>query len=153
MNAANTAPMWGLPDPELKPEFYTDVVTKRFIAWFVDSVLILLLCLIIIPFTAFTALFFLPFLYLVVGFAYRTISLANRSATPGMRLMAIEFRSHDGTRLTLPLAALHTLGFTVATSVVFLQVISIVLMLTTARGQGLSDLVLGTAAVNRAAGQ
>lgn len=153
MNAAQTAPMWGLPDPDLKPEFYADVATKRFIAWIIDTVLILLLCLIIIPFTAFTALFFLPFLFLLVGFAYRTVSLANRSATPGMRLMAIEFRSHDGNRLTLPLAALHTLGFTVASSMVLPQVVSIVLMLTTARAQGLSDLVLGTAAVNRAAGQ
>jgi len=143
----------GLPDPMIKPEFYTDTGTKRLIAWFIDTALIVILCLIIIPFTAFTALFFLPFLYLVVGFAYRTVTLANRSATWGMRLMAVEFRDNQGARMTLPLAFAHTLGFTISVSMVLPQVVSIVLMLTTARGQGLSDLVLGTAAVNRVAGQ
>ena len=150
MHASHTR--WGLPDPELKPEFYTDVATKRFMAWFVDTILITLLCLLIIPFTAFTALFFLPLLYLVVGFVYRTVTLAGRSATPGMRLMAVELRSRDGSRLDLPMAALHTLGYTVSVSMVLPQIVSIVLMLTSPRGQGLSDVVLGTAALNRAAG-
>lgn len=143
---------WGLPDPERKPEFYADVATKRFMAWIVDTILITLLCLLIIPFTAFTALFFLPLLYLVVGFVYRTVSLASRSATPGMRLMAVELRAGDGSRLDLPMAALHTLGYTVSVSMVLPQIVSIVLMLTSPRGQGLSDMVLGTAALNRAAG-
>ena len=143
----------GLPDPVIKPEFYTDTGTKRMIAWFIDTVLILLLCLIIIPFTAFTALFFLPFLYLIVGLAYRTITLANRSATWGMRLMAVEFRDNRGQAMTLPLAFIHTLGYTVSVSMVLPQVVSIVLMMTTPRGQGLSDLVLGTAAVNHAGAQ
>lgn len=147
-----TAPYWGLPDPDMKPEFYADIPTKRFFAWAVDTGLILLMCLLIIPFTAFTALFFLPFLYLVVGFLYRTVTLANRSATPGMRLMAMEFRTHDGNRLDLPMAILHTLGFTVSVSMVLPQVVSIVLMLTTPRAQGLTDMILGTAALNRAAG-
>jgi uncharacterized RDD family membrane protein YckC len=44
---------------------------------------------------------------------------------------------------------LHTLGYSIAFSMVFVQVASIVLMLTTPRGQGLHDMVLGTAMVNR----
>jgi len=146
------APLWGLPDPDLKPEFYADVPTKRLLAWFVDSVIILLLCLLVLPFTAFTGLLFFPLLYLVLGFAYRTITLAGGSATLGMRLMAIEIRTHNGGRLDLPMAALHTLGYSISISMVPVQVISAVLMLTTPRAQGLSDMVLGTAAVNRAAG-
>lgn len=149
MSASNAH--WGLPDPEIKPEFYADVATKRFLAWIVDTILIALLCLIIIPFTAFTAIFFLPLLYLLVGFVYRTLSLANRSATPGMRLMAVEIRSHDGRKLDLPMAALHTLGYTVSVSMVLPQIVSMVLMLTSARGQGLTDMILCTAALNRAA--
>ena len=149
MSAAD--PYWALPDPELKPEFYSDVPTKRLIAWLVDTVLIVLLCVIIIPFTAFTALFFLPFLYLVVGFFYRMISLANRSATPGMRLMAVEFRMANGARLDPAFAMLHTLGYTVSMAMVLPQIVSVALMILSPRGQGLTDLVLGTVAMNRAA--
>ena len=144
-------PYWGLPDPDLKPEFYADVPAKRLIAWIIDTVLITLLCVLIVPFTAFTALFFFAFLYLVVGFAYRTVTLANSSATPGMWLMAITIRNHDGSPLHLPMAALHTLGYSVSTTLILLQGISIILMMTQPRGQSLTDLVLGTAALNRAA--
>ncbi len=148
-NMSNT--YWGLPDPVLKPEFYADVPTKRLLAWVVDTVLIMILCTVLIPFTAFTALFFLPVFYVVLGFAYRVVTLAGGSATLGMRLMAIEFRTNDGQRLDLPLAVLHTLGFSFSISMVPVQVISVALMLTTPRGLGLTDLVLGTAVVNRAA--
>lgn len=138
-----------LPDPEYQAEFYADVPIKRGLAWLVDTVLIALLTALIVPFTAFTALFFLPFLYLMVSFAYRTITLTGRSATLGMRLMAIEFRTSSGARFDLPTAALHTLGYTLTVSTLLPQVLSIVLMLTGARGQGLTDLVLGTVAINR----
>ncbi len=144
-------PLWGLPDPDLKPEFYADVPTKRLLAWVVDTILITLLCLVILPFTAFTAIFFFPLLYLVVGFVYRSVTLAGRSATWGMRLMAIEFRTSDGRRFDLPTAVLHTLGYSISISMVLVQIVSIGLMLMTPRAQGLTDMVLGTAAVNRAA--
>ncbi|MEO1381406.1 MAG: RDD family protein, partial [Pseudomonadota bacterium] len=48
-------------------------------------------------------------------------------------------------------AALHTLGLTVSFAFILLQVVSVILMLTSARGQGLSDLLLGTVAVNQRA--
>jgi len=147
---AATDTFWGLPDPGLKPEFYADVPTKRLFAWLVDTAIIALLCLLIIPFTAFTALFFLPLLYLVVGFVYRTITLASGSATPGMRLMAVEFRARDGQKFDLQLAALHTLGYSISVAMAPAQIVSVALMLTTARGQGLTDMVLGTVAINRA---
>ncbi|MGR3660875.1 MAG: RDD family protein [Paracoccaceae bacterium] len=142
---------WGLPDPRNNSEFYADVVTKRFFAFLIDSALIILITIVIIPFTAFTALFFLGFLGLAVSLIYRIVSLASRSATPGMRLMSIEFRDNHGERMTLGLAAIHTIFFTISMSMVFPQVVSIILMLTSSRGQGLSDMVLGTVAINRAA--
>ncbi|SNX67605.1 RDD family protein [Cereibacter ovatus] len=142
-----------LPDPVRHAEFYADVPTKRGLAWIVDTILIALLTALIVPFTAFTALFFLPFLYLCVGVAYRTVSLARQSATPGMRLMAIGMRNARGERFTLPEAFLHTLGYTVSIGMVLPQVVSVVLMLTSARAQGLTDHVLGTVALNRAAGE
>jgi uncharacterized RDD family membrane protein YckC len=99
-----------LPDPDFQAEFYADVPMKRAFAWIMDTVLIAIMTAVIVPFTAFTALFFLPVLYLSISFLYRMISLARRSATPGMRLMAIEFRSRDGARFDLGLAFAHTLG-------------------------------------------
>jgi uncharacterized RDD family membrane protein YckC len=140
-----------LPDPDFQAEFYADVPLKRALAWIADMVLIAMLTLVIIPFTAFTAVFFLPVLFLTVGFTYRVWALAARSATPGMRLMAIEFRDRTGRKFDLGTAFLHTLGYTMTIATIMPQLLSIALMLTTARRQGLSDIVLGTVAINRPA--
>lgn len=141
----------GLPDPDLQAEFYADIPLKRLLAFIVDTILIVAITILLIPLTAFTALFYLGFLGLVVSFAYRTLTLASRSATPGMRLMAIEFRCHNGERFDLGTAFVHTLLFSVSMSMVLPQVISIILMLVSERRQGLSDMLMGTAAINRAA--
>lgn len=136
------------PDPERHAAFYEGVLPKRFMAWLIDLVLIGLVTALIVPFTAFTALFFLPFLFLVVGFLYRWATLRGRSATWGMRLMNIEFLDRNGQRFDGATALLHTLGYTVSMAFVMPQVVSVVLMLTSSRGQGLSDLVLGSVAIN-----
>jgi len=146
-----TDALWGLPDPDLHREFYADVPGKRLLAFVVDSIVIVILTLVLVPFTAFTAIFYLGFLMFMVGFVYRTASIAALSATPGMWLFSIELRNRSGARLNLMEAFLHTTGFTISMSMVLPQVISIILMVTTPRGQGLTDLVLGTAAINRAA--
>lgn len=140
-----------LPDPDSQPEFYADIPMKRLLAWVIDSILIMLLAILVVPFTAFTGLFFFPLLYLVVGFVYRIVTLANGSATLGMRLTAIEMRSQSGERFSLGHAVLHTLGFSLSLSLPPLQLISIVLMMTTSRAQGLTDHLMGTVALNRAA--
>jgi hypothetical protein len=46
---------------------------------------------------------------------------------------------------------LHTLGFTISLTIPILQVLSIVLMLTGERAQGLTDRVMGSVAINRRA--
>ncbi len=80
------------PDPDTQPQFYTGVPTKRLVAWILDMVLIVLICLAILPFTAFTGIFFFPFLMLIVGFLYRVATLTGGSATWGMRLLSLEIR-------------------------------------------------------------
>jgi uncharacterized RDD family membrane protein YckC len=139
------------PDPQTQAQFYRDVPLKRLLAWVVDALVTLLACLIILPFTAFTGLFFFPALYVVVNFIYRTATLANRSATWGMRLFAIELRQSDGSRLDGTAALMHTLGYAVSWAFFPLQLISIVMMCITERGQGLTDHALGTVAINRRA--
>ena len=100
-------------------------------------------------FSLFTALFFLPLLYGIVSFLYRWSSLAARSATPGMRIMAIELRTLAGDRLDGATAFFHTAGYFFSVVTFPLQLISIAMMLFTPRRQGLSDTILGTAAINR----
>lgn len=136
------------PDPDRHAAFYEGVLSKRFLAWVMDMALILILTAMIVPFTAFTALFFLPGLFLVVGFLYRWITLSGRSATWGMRLMNIEFLDRNGQRFDAATAFLHTMGYSLSMAFVIPQILSVALMMISSRGQGLSDHVLGTVAIN-----
>ncbi len=149
MDAMHT--VLGLPDPVRHAEFYADTTVKRALAWVVDVVLISLISVALTPLTLFTSIFYFPLFYLCVGVAYRTASIARLSGTPGMRLLSIELRGADGLRLDPMQAVLHTAGYTASVVVFPLQLMSGALMIGTARGQGLTDLVLGSAAINRAA--
>jgi uncharacterized RDD family membrane protein YckC len=143
--------MTHLPDPITQSSFYENVPAKRLLAWVFDAVFVLGLCLLVLPLTGFLGIFFLPLMWLVVGFAYRTITIANGSATWGMRIASIELRNSAGARLNLTEAALHTLGYTISFGIFLLQAVSIVLMCTGLRGQSMTDHVLGTVMLNRQA--
>jgi len=141
----------GLPDPDLHAEFYTDIPLKRLIAWAFDSVIVLVLTILVLPLTAFTGLFFFPLLFTMISFAYRVVTISSRSATWGMRLVSIELRDARGERFSTGLAAGHTFLYVAMFWTLLLELASIIMMLTGARRQGLHDLLLGTAAVNRTA--
>ena len=143
--------MTRLPDPATEGVFYDGVPAKRLIAWVVDFTLIVLLTVIAVPLTAFVGLFFLPLLFGVVAFLYRWVGLSRHSATPGMRLAAIEFRDAQGQPLDPLMSLLHTAGYVVSVAMFPAQLVSVALMLVTPRRQGLTDLILGTAAVRRTA--
>ena len=128
---------WHIPDPQAQPEFYADVPLKRLLAWLIDTVLVIVICLLIVPFTAFTGLLFFPVLMLMVGFAYRVVTLANGSATWGMRLMAIEFRTLSGEKFDLSMAFGHTMIFSIGCAFLPVQLLSVILILTSVRAQGL----------------
>jgi uncharacterized RDD family membrane protein YckC len=68
-----------------------------------------------------------------------------------MRLMAIELREADGMRLSGGTAFLHTLGYSLSIAILPLQFVSVIAMVALGRGQGLTDLILGTAMINRPA--
>lgn len=138
-----------LPDPFRQPQFYQSVPTRRLFAWLIDLALIVILCVLALPLTAFLGLFFWPVMLLVIGFAYRIVTIANGSATWGMRFVGIELRNAQGARFDLSLALAHTIGYSVSVAFPILQVISVVMMLTGARGQGLTDALLGSVALNR----
>lgn len=142
---------YALPDPDRHADFYRNVAVKRGFAWVIDSVATIAITALIVPFTAFTALLFLPLLYVSVTFVYRAVTLARGSATPGMRLLGIEFRRDDGGRMDAGTAIAHTLGTMVTWGFLLPQAVSVLMMLLGPRGQGLTDLVLGTVAINRPA--
>lgn len=145
--------MPGLPDPELDRQFYEGVQPRRLAAWVIDVLLVLSVGVPVALVFGLVTLGFgfalFPLLIMGVGFLYRTATIASGSATWGMRLMGIELRRHDGTRLDLPYAVLHTAIYTVALGVIVLQMASIVGMLATRYGQGLPDIILRTAMINR----
>lgn len=139
----------GLPDARTEAEFYDGVPAKRFFAWIVDVALIWLLTVLVLPLTLFSGLFYLPILYFLVGFLYRWVGLARGSATPGMRFVAIEIRDWRGDRLDPGTAFLHTAGYAASVAAFPAQLVSVALMLVTEKRQGLTDLILGTAAIRR----
>ncbi|MCP4824270.1 MAG: RDD family protein, partial [Shimia sp.] len=89
---------FALPDPDTQSEFYEDVTFKRLLAWLIDTGLIFVFCVLVLPFTAFTGIFFFGALLFVFGFAYRVVTIATGSATWGMRLISIELRQSHGSR-------------------------------------------------------
>ncbi|MEX0276623.1 MAG: RDD family protein [Ruegeria sp.] len=143
--------MTHLPDPDSQPEFYQSVATKRFIAWLFDIAFISLLCTVAILLTFGMGFFILALIYAVVSFVYRVITIANGSATLGMRFMGIELRDSFGERMDMGKAVAHTAGYFVSMAFPVIQIISVVMMLTSARCQGLTDAFLGTVMMNQRA--
>ncbi|MEO0936836.1 MAG: RDD family protein [Pseudomonadota bacterium] len=140
-----------LPDPHMQSEFYAGVLGKRLMAWIVDTVIVTALTIAAALLTLGIGFFLFMLFFGVIGFVYRLVSLANGSATFGMRFTGVELRTAQGARLDASAAFLHTLGYTVSVAAAPLQLVSVVLMMISDRGQGLTDMVLGTAMVNRRA--
>jgi uncharacterized RDD family membrane protein YckC len=138
-----------LPDPDYDHAFYDGVPAKRLFAWLVDVLIVTVITFILGLLTLSVLWWIWPLTFIAVSFLYRAGSIAAWSATPGMRLMNIELRNSMGARFSGGEAVLHTLAFMVATGFVILQIISIVMMVLGSRHQGLHDILIGSAAINR----
>lgn len=139
----------GLPDPRLQPGFYENVLTKRLLAWVIDTAIAAIGAALLLPFTLFVGILVFPLMVMAVGFFYRLATISVLSGTLGMRLLGMELRDRDGWRLSRSDAFWHTLGYTVSVLAAPAQAISICSMVLSPRKQGLSDHVLGTALINR----
>lgn len=141
-----------LPDPELDSAFYDKVPTRRLLAWVIDGGLTLFITFLIATFLTLGLGFFIfPVLWMVIGFVYRVITISSASATIGMRIFGIEFRTKTGQKFTTSLAVAHTALYLVFAGIVVLHLLSIVMILSTRYGQSLPDTILGTTAINRPA--
>lgn len=145
-------PIHHWPDPERQPDFYDGIAIKRAVAWLIDVAITLCLMIPAILATAFIGLFFLPLLFLGLGFAYRWYTISRGSATLGMAMMAIELRDARGQRLDTTTAFLHTLLYHIGWMTFFiLHLVSIGMIVTTRYKQSLPDMLLGTVMLNRRA--
>ncbi|MGR3492015.1 MAG: RDD family protein [Shimia sp.] len=144
-------PYANLPDPESQADFYADVPLKRLLAWVVDVTVIFAFSVLVSLLTLGIGFFLFVGVFMLTSFLYRVLTLAGGSSTWGMRLFGVEIRTHTGERLDTLTAFLHTLFYSVSFGVVIVQLASAVMMLMTPRGQGLSDMLLGTVAINRRA--
>lgn len=143
--------MTHLPDPDTQPEFYQSVAIKRFLAWLFDIAFISLICTVAILLTFGMGFFILALIYAIVSFIYRVVTISNGSATLGMRFMGIELRDAFGARMDTGKAVAHTAGYFVSMAFPVLQIISVIMMMTSARCQGLTDAFLGTVMINQRA--
>ncbi|MCB1352440.1 MAG: RDD family protein [Rhodobacteraceae bacterium] len=148
-----SAAMPGLPDPELDGQFYDGVPTRRFVAWIVDVLVVMALGVPVGVLFGLLTLGFgfaaFPLVLAGMGLLYRTATIANSSATWGMRFMGIELRKSDGARLDPLTAFLHALIYVVSMAVFPVQLLSCAMILTTRYRQGLGDIFLRTTAINR----
>lgn len=143
--------------PPLPLEFYDGVASKRLMAWVIDiAITAALSAILVLPVLAIGMILIFPLLLIPViwcftGFIYRWITISNHSSTWGMRMMAIELSDIHGARLSGGLAFMHTLGTTLSFGVPVVQAASMVMMASTQKGQGLTDMALGTTMLNKAA--
>ena len=149
----SAGPHHGLPDPDLDRQFYDGVTSKRLVAWVIDVLVVavfsILATLFVAIFTLGIGFFLLPPIWLTASFVYRTLTIANRSATWGMRLMGIELRDRSGDRFDTMHAAIHTGIFMVSMASLIGWLVSVLMMVGSRLGQGLPDMILGSTAINR----
>ncbi|MEM9778902.1 MAG: RDD family protein [Pseudomonadota bacterium] len=142
-----------LPHPQYDSQFYEGVPSKRFVAWLIDtfaiSVISGVVTFVLGVLTLGLGFVFFPAILFLVSFGYRWLTISGMSATPGMHVMGIEFRTRDGNRLEPVTAAVHTGLYLFLVASVIGWVATIISILGTQYNQGLPDLILGTTAINR----
>src|SRR5690606_28798704 len=135
-------PATGLPEHDRQAGLYPGIQPEGVYAWN-EELSVGVLITGAISLVRIVWLFVFAATWLVVGCCCRPITLTTPSPTWGHRLMGIQFRDSTGRKFDLGTAGLHTLGYLLSMSFLLPQIVSVVLMLTGARGQSLTDVVLG----------
>lgn len=157
MSSTETAGDRFVYDPAEQPELFSDVFSKRIVAFCIDVVLIALLMIpaaimVLILGIVTLGLGWLLLFALVplVALAYVAFSLGGgRSATPGMAITGVEMRTWSGGKAFPVLAAMHAILFYF--SVALLTPLVLLVGLFTRRKQLLHDLLLGVVILNASA--
>ncbi|MEO1491522.1 MAG: RDD family protein [Pseudomonadota bacterium] len=146
----------GVPDPEQDGQFYAGVPLRRFVAFLIDSVVIVGIWFVVVfigflltVLTMGAGLVVAMLLFACSGFLYRWLMLRNRSATLGMIMTGIEVRDHEGEHLDDTSAALHTAGYYVTVMFPPLMLIGWILLATSPYRRAMHDTFMGTVVINR----
>jgi len=147
-------------DPAASPELFEDVLARRVVAFAIDLV-ILAVPVVLVAMFMFAATvitlglgFFLYFLLkpaaVIWALAYYGFTLGSpRSATIGMRVMAIEMRTWYGTQAYFVLGAVHAIVFWI--SVTLLTPFILLVGFFNDRRRLLHDIFLGVVIINNEA--
>ena len=136
------------------PALYRGVLSRRFAAFLVDATIIATLT--VLGWLLFLVLGIITFglTWLALGLVFPAVALGYSafslggpySSTWGMRLMGLEMRVWDGSRMYVLLAAVHALLFWA--SVTVLTPLVLLVALFDGKRRLLHDLMLGTVLVN-----
>ncbi|MEL6481964.1 MAG: RDD family protein [Pseudomonadota bacterium] len=144
------------PDPVSDSQFYQGVRARRFAAFFVDqlAIIILLLGVLMIGVVVGIVTAGIGFLLLipaiaVTGLVYRTTMVMERSATLGMMMMGIELRNAQGQRLDNSTAFIHALAFTATLYLPPVLFASLAWAAINPRGQTIPDALCQTVMINQ----
>jgi len=147
-------------DPIANPELFDGVLTRRFVAFVIDLIIIAL------PVAA-AALFILVFGFITFGFGwilfwllspasvlwalfyYGTTLGSPASATLGMRAMEIEMRTWYGAPAYFVLGAVHAIIYWISVSLLTPFIVAVGFL--NARKRLLHDILVGTVIINNAA--
>jgi uncharacterized RDD family membrane protein YckC len=144
-------------DPQLEPELFRGVLTRRLFAFLIDLVVLSIPVILVVIFIAVFgvvtlglgwALFWLVSPASVVwAVIYYGASLGGpHSATVGMRVMDLELRTWYGAPGYFVLGAMHAIAFWISVS--FLTPLILLVGLFNGRRRLLHDIVLGTVVIN-----
>jgi len=144
-------------DPAAQPELFRGVLTRRFIAFLIDLVVLGIPIVLGVIFIALFGLLTLGFgwmlfwlvspLSVIWALLYYGLSLGGpHSATVGMRIMDLQLRTFTGERGYFLLGAAHAVLYWISVSV--LTPFIVLVGLFNRRKQMLHDLVLGTVIIN-----
>lgn len=147
-------------DPEVQPELFRGVLTRRFFAFLIDLVVIFVPIALGVIFIAFFGLVTLGLgwllfwlvspLSVVWAILYYGLSLGGpHSATVGMRVMELQLRTFSGEPGYFLLGAAHAVLYWISVSA--LTPLVVLVGLVNRRRQLLHDLVLGTVIINTSA--
>lgn len=149
-----TSGMQYIYDPDVRPELFEGILSKRIVAFFVDAIIIVallipasLVVLVLGLVTLGIGWLLFPALFAIVALGYVALTMGGpRSATLGQQFVGIEMRTWNGQKMFALLAVMHALVFWFSVSL--LTPLILLVGLFTRRKQMLHDLLLGVLAVN-----
>jgi uncharacterized RDD family membrane protein YckC len=144
-------------DPDRNPEYFEGVLSRRIVAFLIDAVIvvgpIVLLALFIFVFGLITLgigwllFWLLSPIFVIWAILYTGVTLGSpQSATVGMRMMDLEMRIWNGSKMYFLLGAVHVIFFWVLTTTLTPFVLLIGLL--NRRRRLLHDLLTGTLVIN-----